>query len=151
MFYQYVYSKWKAGKVSVGLSADRSDDKVYLEGSGFVRFVFPLLSIEEKDKLARLSKTEAAEPRGYIYFEEFHPNVFRRTPIFTTRNIGNFEEAERRNILSNGGVIEPPRTLLITTEFDKELMERSWQTYYQELESKGIKLPDNADKQQPEL
>lgn len=79
---------------------------------------------------------------GYIYFSEFHPGVYRRTPIFSTRNIGNFEEMERRKILSLGGIIEPPRMIVNPSEYDKELMVSAWHNYNQELASKGIVIPE---------
>lgn len=79
---------------------------------------------------------------GYIYFNEFHPGLFRRSGIFTTRNIENFEQAERREIVSLGGIIEPPRFMLNVSEFDREILEQAWVSYREQLNRKGIILPD---------
>lgn len=61
MFYSYVEKQWKAGKVSVGLSSDPSNQKVYLEGHGAVRLALPFLSRAEAAKLVEASKYKAQQ------------------------------------------------------------------------------------------
>ena len=56
MFYQYAEKEWKKGNISVGLSADDSDNQVYLVAKGMAQFVLPFLNASEKHRLAVLSK-----------------------------------------------------------------------------------------------
>jgi hypothetical protein len=56
MFYEYAEKEWKRGNISVGLSADESDKKVYIDAKGLAQFLLPFLSDIEKLKLAKLSK-----------------------------------------------------------------------------------------------
>lgn len=56
MFYQYAEKEWKRGNISVGLSADKSDKKVYLDAKGLAQCVLLFLSSAEKLRLAKLSK-----------------------------------------------------------------------------------------------
>lgn len=82
---------------------------------------------------------------GYTYFQEFHPGVFRRGPVFTTRCISSLEEVERRAILRSGGIIEPPKTIMNPTDLDKVALSSVWRAYREELHIKGIVLPKTND------
>lgn len=60
MFYKYAENEWNKGNISVGLSADESDKKVYLDAKeGLAQLVLPFLNDSEKHRLAILSKESA--------------------------------------------------------------------------------------------
>ncbi len=59
MFYKYVENEWKKGNVSVGMSADSSDKKVYIEARGFAQIALSFLSHDERQKLGKLSRASA--------------------------------------------------------------------------------------------
>lgn len=59
MFFNYVQKAWEFGDVKVGLSADQTNQNVWLESSGVTHFAAKFLSQSEKQKLATLAKSNA--------------------------------------------------------------------------------------------
>lgn len=59
MFFNYVKKAWERGEVKVGLSADKTNNCVWLESSGLTHFAAKFLSQSEKQKLATFAKSDA--------------------------------------------------------------------------------------------
>jgi len=56
MFYKKVKKQWELGNVSIGLSSDKSNEKVWLEAKGLTALLIPFLSISEKSDLVNRAK-----------------------------------------------------------------------------------------------
>lgn len=56
MFYKKVKKQWELGNISIGLSSDKSNEKVWLEAKGLTALLIPFLSTLEKSDLVKRAK-----------------------------------------------------------------------------------------------